>query len=64
MVARQSKSLRQDDMPYELRRDKLSKALLTSFGAWKDKDHPELKKGTEAFIRSLRSSMRGCRAKR
>jgi hypothetical protein len=33
-------------------------ALQTSFGAWKDEDHPELREGTEAFIRNLRKSGR------
>lgn len=42
----------------ELRRIKLAKVLDTSFGAWKDKDHPDLKKGTEAFVRGLRASTR------
>ncbi len=42
----------------ELKRIKLSRVLETSFGAWKEKDHPELKKGTEAFVRSLRTSTR------
>lgn len=42
----------------ELKRMKLKKALQTSFGAWKDKDHPELKCGTEAFVRKLRKSTR------
>jgi len=47
----------------ELKRLKLEKALQTSFGAWKDKDHPELKTGTGAFIRGLRKSTRIKRAK-
>ncbi|MCX5816317.1 MAG: hypothetical protein NTX75_08755 [Proteobacteria bacterium] len=42
----------------ELKRMKLQKALETSFGAWKDEDHPELQQGTEAFIKSLRKSDR------
>lgn len=42
----------------ELKRIRLQKALQTSFGAWKDKDHPELKGGTEAYIRKLRQSRR------
>ena len=42
----------------ELKRLKLQKALETSFGAWKDEDHPELQEGTEAFIKSLRKSDR------
>jgi len=47
----------------ELKRIKLAKALQTSFGSWKDKDHPELKKGVEAFTRSLRASTRDRRVK-
>lgn len=42
----------------ELKRMKLRQALLTSFGAWKDEDHPELQEGTETFIRNLRKSTR------
>lgn len=42
----------------ELKLLKLQKALETSFGAWKDEDHPELQEGTEAFIKSLRKSDR------
>jgi hypothetical protein len=42
----------------ELKRLKLEKALHSSFGAWRDKDHPEFKKGTEAFVRKLRKSTR------
>lgn len=47
----------------ELKRIKLTKALETSFGAWRDSDHPELKKGTEAFVRSLRVNTRSGRTK-
>ena len=42
----------------ELKRIKFQKALQDSFGAWKDDKHPELKKGTRPFIRSLRKSTR------
>lgn len=42
----------------ELKRLKLEKALKSSFGAWQDKEHPELRGGTEAFVRSLRKSSR------
>jgi hypothetical protein len=42
----------------ELKRLKLQKALETSFGAWKDKDHPELSQGTDTFVRNLRKSSR------
>ena len=47
----------------ELKRLKLERALETSFGAWKDKNHPELKGGTGAFVRKLRKSDRLTRAK-
>ena len=47
----------------ELTRLKLRKALETSFGAWKEKDHPELASGTEDFVRNLRKSSRLTRAK-
>jgi len=47
----------------ELKRIKLAKVLETSFGAWKGKDHPELKKGPEAFVRGLRTGTRTNRVK-
>lgn len=47
----------------ELKRLRLQKALHTSFGAWKDIDHPELKKGTDAYISTLRKSSRSKRIK-
>ncbi len=47
----------------ELKRMKLSKALQRSFGAWKEKDHPELKSGTGVYIRKLRKSTRLSRSK-
>jgi hypothetical protein len=47
----------------ELKRIKLAKALETSFGAWKSKDHPELNKSTEAFVREIRTSTRMRREK-
>ncbi len=42
----------------ELKRFKLQKAIQSCFGAWKEADHPELKEGTEKFIRKLRKSSR------
>jgi len=42
----------------ELKRIKFRKALLSSFGAWKEDKHPELAKGTRRFVRSLRRSFR------
>jgi hypothetical protein len=47
----------------ELKRIRLERVLESSFGAWKDKDHPELKRGTEAFVRDLRKSTRASRVK-
>ena len=47
----------------ELKRLKLKKAIRENFGSWKDKDHPELKVGTESFVRTLRKSTRLTRAK-
>ena len=46
----------------ELKRLKLQKTIQTSFGAWKEKDHPELAEGTEAFVRKLRKSTRSNRS--
>jgi hypothetical protein len=42
----------------ELQRLRLRNALETSFGAWNDRDHPELQGGTEVFIRNIRKSTR------
>ena len=47
----------------ELKRIKLAKVLETSFGAWKNKDHPELRKGVAPFVRGIRASSRTHRAK-
>ena len=47
----------------ELKRLKLKKAIRESFYSWKDKDHPELKGGTESFVRTLRKSTRLTRVK-
>lgn len=60
---RQQSRLVTDALKRELKRLKLEKALLSSFGAWKDKDHPELKEGTEVFVRNLRRSSRLSRSK-
>jgi hypothetical protein len=42
----------------ELMRLRLAKAIDESFGAWKEKDHPDLAKGTDSYIRRLRRSTR------
>ncbi len=47
----------------ELNRLKLEKVLQTTFGAWKSEDHPELKKGADQFVRTLRKSRRIGRAR-
>lgn len=52
-----------ESLRMELRRMKLEWALQSSFGAWKDEKHPELKKGSRAFIRAIRKSTRLTRTK-
>ena len=42
----------------ELQREKMKLALQTSFGAWKDEDHPELLEGVERYVRDQRRSSR------
>lgn len=42
----------------ELKRLRLETALEESFGAWQDKDHPELTEGAEKFVRKTRKSSR------
>jgi hypothetical protein len=42
----------------ELRRLRFRRAVVDSFGAWKDSEHPELARGTRRFVRSLRRSTR------
>lgn len=60
---RQQSRVVTDALRKELKRIRLGKALSESFGAWKEKDHPELTKGTDAYVRSLRKSSRLSRAK-
>lgn len=45
----------------ELQRERLKKALETSFGAWLDEDHPELQDGVDSYVRSQRKSSRSGR---
>ncbi len=61
VAKRQQSKVVADALRKELKRLKLEKALKTSFGAWKDKEHPEIKEGSEAFVRSLRKSSRSSR---
>lgn len=58
VAKRQQSKLVADALRKELKRLKMEKSLRESFGAWKDKDHPELKKGAEAFVRQSRKSSR------
>lgn len=39
----------------------LAKAIESSFGAWKDAEHPELAKGAGQYLRRIRKSTRGKR---
>jgi Arc/MetJ-type ribon-helix-helix transcriptional regulator len=39
----------------EVRRQKQLRALDAAAGCWKDEDHPELKNGSGAWVRELRS---------
>ena len=45
----------------ELQRERLKSALETSFGAWRDADHPELRDGVDAYVRGQRKSSRSGR---
>jgi len=38
----------------EIRRLKFLKAIKETAGAWKDEDHPELEKGVDDWVRTLR----------
>ena len=48
-------------LEHELRRMRFQQAMKESFGAWKKEAHPELSRGTSAYIRSSRKSSRGRR---
>ena len=47
----------------ELKRLKLKRSLEDAFGAWKETDHPELKHGTEGYVRGLRKSTQLARSR-
>jgi len=55
---RQQSKVVADALRRELKRIRLEKSLKASFGAWKDEDHPELKEGTEDYVRRMRKSTR------
>ncbi len=44
---------------HEVRRQQQLKALEESAGSWKDKDHPELKGGSRAWVRKIRKEGEG-----
>jgi hypothetical protein len=56
---RQQSRVVSDALRKELKRIKLAKAFESSFGAWKDKDHPEIREGVAAYVRKIRKSTRG-----
>ena len=43
----------------ELMRRRQIEALKAAAGAWKDKDHPELKQGSAGWVRKLRQESEG-----
>lgn len=61
--SRQQSKVVTDALRKELKRLKLEKALETSFGAWKDKDHPEMRDGATAYVAKIRKSARTKRFK-
>ncbi len=56
---RQQSKVVSEALRKELKRIKLARALEASFGAWKDKDHPEMREGTASYVRRMRKSTRG-----
>ena len=61
--SRQQSKVVTDALRKELKRLKLEKALQSSFGAWKDKDHPEMREGATAYVAKTRKSTRTRRSK-
>ena len=51
---RQRSSFLTEAAEKELLRRRQIEALKAAAGAWKDKDHPELKQGSAAWVRKLR----------
>jgi hypothetical protein len=58
---RQQSKVVAEALKRELKRLRLAKAIETSFGGWRDEDHPELSRGTDAYIRQTRKSTRARR---
>jgi len=56
--AREQSKMVAEALRRELKRLRLQQVLESSFGAWRDEDHPELEKGPESFVRKLRKTVR------
>lgn len=56
---RQQSKVVSEALRKELKRLKLAKAFEASFGAWKDKDHPEMREGAAVYVRRMRKTTRG-----
>ena len=52
--ARQRSNFLAEAAEKELMRRRQIEALKAAAGAWKDKDHPELKKGSASWVRKMR----------
>ena len=52
--ARQRSNFLTEAAEKELMRRRQIEALEAAAGAWKDKDHPELKQGSEKWVRKMR----------
>ncbi len=59
---RQQSKVVADALRRELKKIKLEKVLSTSYGSWKDEDHPELREGADAYVRKMRKSSRSKRS--
>jgi hypothetical protein len=55
---RQQSKVVSEALRKELKRLKLAKSLQSSFGAWKEKDHPELREGVSTYVKTIRKSTR------
>lgn len=56
--ARQRSAVVAEALRNELRRRQFREALEYSFGAWSDKNYPELREGSTEYVRKLRRSDR------
>ncbi len=56
--ARQQSRFVAEALRKELQREKIKNVLKTSFGTWKDEDHPELQDGVDHYVLNQRKSTR------